>query len=87
MGMDSPRGGGMKVHLPLTLRESLSHLLPGTLPAESSECLLPSQNQGGGRMPDVWLMASEDVGDNLRDKRDKTPKRSADTQSRPKSAF
>lgn len=59
----------------------------GTLPAESSECLLPSQNQGGGRMPDVWLMASEDMGDNSRDKRDKTPKHSADTQSRPKSAF
>lgn len=80
MGMDSPRGGGMKVHLPLTLRESLSHLVP-------SVCLLPSQNQGGGRMPDVWLMASEDVGDNSRDERDEPPKLSADTQSRPKSVF
>lgn len=59
MEMDTPRGDGNegKAHAPTSVpdfKEEPFSLVPGTLLAEPSECLLPFQNQGRGGMY-VWL--------------------------------
>lgn len=61
MGMDTPRGGGMKVrprhmlpHLFLTGRKPFSLVLGS--PAEPSECLLlPRTRAEGGCLMYIWL--------------------------------
>lgn len=59
MEMDTPRGDGNegKAHAPTSVPDFKGEpfsLVPGTLLAEPSECLLPFQNQGRGGMY-VWL--------------------------------